>query len=101
MRERGTQGRFALTREFEMDAQTIINTLLGLTAFFGGVWVRGIADSMKELKATDTDLAEKVQKIEVLVVGDYVKREELDKLSNALFMKLDRIESKLDGKADK
>ena len=84
-----------------MDAQMIINILLGLSAFFGGIWVRGIADSMKELKKTDSELAEKVQKIEVLVAGDYVKREEMEKLGDALFKKLDRIESKLDGKVDK
>jgi len=84
-----------------VDAQMIINILLGLSAFFGGIWVRGIADSMKELKKTDSELAEKVQKIEVLVAGDYVKREEMEKLGDALFKKLDRIESKLDGKVDK
>ena len=84
-----------------MEAQTFINILLGLCAFFGGIWVRGIADSMRDLKSADIDLAEKVQKIEILVAGDYVKREEIDKLTGALFTKLDRIEMKLDGKADK
>lgn len=84
-----------------MEAQTIINILLGLVAFFGGIWVRGISDSMKDLKKTDAALADKVQKIEVLVAGDYVKRDEMDKLGDALFKKLDRIESKLDGKVDK
>lgn len=84
-----------------MDAQSIINILLGLSAFFGGIWVRGIADSMKELKKTDNELADKVQKIELLVAGDYVKREEMDKLGDALFKKLDRIELKIDGKVDK
>lgn len=84
-----------------MDSQTVINTLTGLVAFFGGIWVKGIADSIKEMKTTDAELAEKVQGIELLVAGQYVKREELDKLGAALFSKLDRIENKLDGKADK
>lgn len=84
-----------------MDTQTIINILLGLVTFFGGIWVRGIADSMKELKKTDGDLADNVQHIELLVAGSYVKRDDLDKLTTALFAKLDKIESKLDGKADK
>lgn len=84
-----------------MDSQTIINTLLGLTAFFGGVWVRGLSDSMKELKRTDTVLADKVQAIEVLVAGKYATRDEVTQLGEALFKKLDRIESKLDGKQDK
>ena len=84
-----------------MDAQMLINTLLGAVAFLGGIWVRGIADSMKELKTVDIELAEKVQSIEVLVAGQYVKRDELEKLGAAIFTKLDRIESKLDLKADK
>lgn len=84
-----------------MDSQTIINTLLGLTAFFGGVWVRGLSDSLKELKVADVLLADKVQGIEVLVAGQYVKREDFKELSEAIFKKLDRIETKLDGKQDK
>jgi len=84
-----------------MDFQTVINTLLGLVTFFGGIWVRGLSDSMKELKDTDSHLADKVQKIEILVVGDYIRRDELEKMIDTLFQKLDRIESKLYGKADK
>jgi len=84
-----------------MDNQTIINILLGLVAFFGGIWVRGLSDSMKELKKTDSELATKVQSIEVLVAGQYVKREDFKELSDALFRKLDRIEVKLDSKMDK
>lgn len=84
-----------------MDAQTLINALLGAVAFLGGIWVRGIADSMKDLKNADIELAEKVQNIEVLVAGQYVKRDEMEKLGAAIFTKLDRIESKIDGKVDK
>ena len=84
-----------------MDAQTMLNWAFGLTAFFGGIWVRGIADSLKELKSVDNDLATKVQGIELLVAGQYVKRDELAALGNAIFVKLDKIEAKLDHKADK
>ena len=79
----------------------LINTLLGAVAFLGGIWVRGIADSLKDLKTVDIELAGKVQNIEVLVAGQYVKRDELEKLGAAIFTKLDRIESKLDSKVDK
>lgn len=84
-----------------METQTIINVLLGLVAFFGGIWVRGLSDSMKDLKKTDKELVQKVQAIELLVAGEYVKREELKAFEDALFKKLDRIESKIDGKVDK
>ena len=39
--------------------------------------------------------------IKVLVAGDYVKKDEFLKSVTALFTKLDRIEGKLDKKADK
>lgn len=56
---------------------------------------------MQELKKVDCELADKVQHIEVLVAGSYVKREDFDRLASALFAKLDKIEEKLDRKADK
>ena len=43
----------------------------------------------------------RVAEIEVLVAGAYVKKDDLEKLSNAIFAKLDRIEDKLDLKVDK
>jgi len=46
-------------------------------------------------------LMDKVSKIEVLVAGAYVKRDEFDRALTRLFEKLDHIDSKLDSKADK
>jgi hypothetical protein len=57
--------------------------------------------SLQELRSQDSKLAEKVGNIEVLVAGQYVKRDDMDKSMTALFMKLDRIEDKIDKKADK
>jgi hypothetical protein len=84
-----------------MDTQTAFNILLSLVAFLGGWVINSLRDSIKALHDSDTDLADKVQKIEVLVAGQYVKRDDMDKLTAALFAKLDKIEAKLDGKADK
>lgn len=47
------------------------------------------------------ELSTKVQSIELLVAGEYVKKAEIAELSQSLFKKLDRIEDKLDGKVDK
>ena len=44
---------------------------------------------------------EKVNQIEVLVAGQYVKRDDFDKLANAIFAKLDKISDKIDSKADR
>lgn len=84
-----------------MDMQTAFNLAVALVAFLGGWVLNSLRDSIKGLQKADTELADKVQKIEVLVAGSYVKRDDLDKLTAALFAKLDKIESKLDGKADK
>ena len=46
-------------------------------------------------------LAEKVNGIEILVAGNYVKKDDFDRFTDAIFSKLDKISDKLDNKADK
>ena len=84
-----------------MDSQTLINILFGVVGFSGAWMLNSITTSIKSLQKSDGELADKVQHIEVLVAGSYVKRDDMDKLTTALFAKLDKIEAKLDGKADK
>jgi len=84
-----------------MDMQTAFNIALGAVAFLCGWVLNNLKESIRGLQTSDSDLATKVQAIELLVAGSYVKRDDLDKLTTALFAKLDKIESKLDGKADK
>ena len=84
-----------------MDMQTSFNIAVGLIAFLGGWVLNSLRDSIQSLQKSDTELATKVQGIELLVAGSYVKRDDLDKLTVALFAKLDKIDAKLDGKADK
>lgn len=81
--------------------QTIINWLL---AGFGGLigfLLNAVWQAVKDLQRADTKLAEKVANIEVLVAGNYVKRESFDDALNRIFQKLDHIEEKIDRKADK
>lgn len=84
-----------------VDTQMIINILLSLVAFLGGWWMKTMWESLNELRSADARLTEKVQAIEVLVAGNYVTKSDLNVLTEALFKKLDRIESKVDNKADK
>jgi hypothetical protein len=84
-----------------VDFQVGFNIAVGLVAFLGGWVMNNLRDSLKSLHKADAELTSKVQSIEVLVAGTYVKRDELDRLGQAIFAKLDRIEGKLDGKADK
>ena len=84
-----------------MDSQDVINAGLGLIAFLGGWVVRNLQESMATLRESDERLATKVQSIEVLVAGQYIKREDFDRTVDALFAKLDKIENKLDLKANR
>lgn len=84
-----------------VDTQMIINILLSLVAFLGGWWMKTIWESLNELRSAEARLTEKVQANEVLVAGNYVTKSDLNVLTEALFKKLDRIESKVDNKADK
>ena len=84
-----------------MDYQALFNIALGIAGFLGGWWMKVLHESVRDLQESDKKLAEKVSQIEVLVAGNYVRRDDFDKSVEAIFRKLDRIEDKLDGKADK
>ena len=84
-----------------MDFQIGFNITVGLAGFLGGWVLNNLRDSLKNLHDADMSLTMKVQAIEVLVAGTYVKRDDMEKMSTALFAKLDKIESKIDQKADK
>ena len=79
-----------------MDAQTVINILFACAGGMGGWILNNLKSSIDALQRVDASLADKVQHIEVLVAGTYVKRDDLDKLSTALFTKLDKMETKID-----
>lgn len=84
-----------------MEPQTFINIAIGLVGALGGWVLNNLKSSIDELRKADLALTDKVQHIEVLVAGTYVKRDDMEKLGSALFAKLDKIENKLDGKVDK
>lgn len=81
--------------------QTSFNLAVAIGGFLGGWVLNSLRDNIASLQKSDKELADKVQGIEILVAGSYVKRDDMDKLTAALFAKLDKIEAKLDGKADK
>lgn len=82
-------------------SQNAFNITMGLAAFLAGWVLNNLRESIVALHKADEGLTSKVQSMEVLVAGYYVRREDIDKLITALFIKLDKIEVKLDGKADK
>lgn len=81
--------------------QTFFNIAVTVSGFLGGWWLKVLWDAVKDLQSADKELVEKVSSIEILVAGQYVKRDDFDRVANAIFAKLDKIMDKLDTKADK
>ena len=84
-----------------MPIQDIINAAIGVAGALGGWWLKTIWEALRELQKADQMLAEKVSAIEVLVAGQYIRRDEFEKIATALFSKLDKIYERLESKADK
>ena len=84
-----------------MEAQTIINIAIGLIGGLGGWILNSLKEEQIQHRKEMSELSDKVHHIDVLVAGTYVKRDDMEKISSAIFAKLDRIENKLDGKVDK
>lgn len=81
--------------------QSALNWVFGVANIILGAALKWIYDAHRDLRKADEKLTEKVNKIEVVVAGEYVKREEFDKVANVIFAKLDKIYEKLEQKADK
>jgi len=84
-----------------VDSQTLINALIGGFSAVVAFILRVLWEGLRELQRADVDLAAKVADIQLLVAGNYVKKDELDGIIKALFAKLDKIEDKLDKKVDR
>jgi len=84
-----------------MDQQTLFNAGFSAFMILLGWFMNSLKETMRSLQHSDEVLATKVQAIELLVAGSYVKKDELATHMNAIFAKLDKIDAKLDNKADK
>ena len=74
--------------------QTLFNIAVGLGGFLGGFLLKIIWDAIKELRET-------LGELEVRLPDAYVKKKDFQHFSDAIFRKLDKIEDKIDAKADK
>lgn len=81
--------------------QIIINWLLAGFSALIGFLLNAVWQAVKDLQAADTKLATRISEIEILVAGDYLRRDDFAHTVEAMFKKLDKIEDKLDKKADK
>ena len=74
--------------------------LTGFSAVLGFL-LHSVWEAVKDLQKADAELTKRVGEIEVLVAGNYVTRQEFSNTVDALFRKLDKIEEKIDKKADR
>lgn len=81
--------------------QWLFDAIIFLIAGLGGWILKSITSALKDLQVADIVLADKVQAIEVLVAGQYIKRTEIDAIARQLFDKLDNIRDMIDKKADR
>ena len=79
----------------------MFNIVFTIAGALGGWWMKAMWEGLKDLQKADSKLTSEVSELKVLVAGQYMKRDEFERTSQAIFAKLDRIEDKLDHKADK
>ena len=82
-------------------AQVIFNILVTICGLLGGYVLKSIQATLANMIREQRDLANKLQAIEVLVAGEYVRKDEFTRVADALFARFDRIETKLDNKEDR
>ena len=81
--------------------QGLFNIVVGVVNLLLGWLLKVIWDSVRDLRSADTALAAKVNSIEVLVAGEYLKKDEFVESMREVKEMLSKIFDKLDGKADK
>lgn len=89
----------------------IINGLLSLVVFFGGMWVRDLAQAVKDLRMEDQKLAERLALTDKATserLANYVHKDEFKEfrteqreLFRQMFEKLDDVRDSLANKADR
>ena len=68
--------------------------LTGFSAVLGFL-LHAVWQAVKDLQRADAELTKRVSEIEVLVAGNYVTRQEFDRVVDKLFAKLDVIDAKI------
>lgn len=81
--------------------QNIINIIALAFGSLFGFLLRSITTTIRELQEQDKILIDRIAHIEVLVAGQYVRRDEWQKSVERIFNKLDHIEESLTGKIDR
>lgn len=87
--------------ENTMSLQMLFNIIAGVCGTLGMFILRAMWDGLSELRKSDAEIAKEVAEIKILVAGQYVTRDELKGVNEAIFAKLDNITDLLHKKADR
>ncbi len=83
------------------DYQILFNSAFAALLLIIGWIMRAMFETLRDLRRKDQDIYDKVSTLAVQIPEKYVLKTEMSKLVDRLFDKLDRIENKIDTKADK
>lgn len=72
--------------------QWLLNATFTIISILAGWLMHLLHETVRDLHITNMEVKDKVHTIELLVAGQYVRKEELKELSMSIFQKLDRIE---------
>ena len=81
--------------------QSLFNMVIGVCGVFGGFILKAIWDKTDKLERTDANLVKSVNELAIVVATLKAHHDEDSKKLDIIFEKLDRIDNKLDKKADK
>lgn len=76
-----------------MSFQDYFNGLLGLVAFLGSWWMKSVWVAIKQLEKTDSEVFAKVTKIEILIAGEYAKKQDMDTKFDKVSEKISKVEN--------
>jgi hypothetical protein len=80
-----------------MEPQVLFNAAIGIICLLGGAMLRSIYDAVKELRHSDGEIHDRINAMPSI----YMRRDDFVSFGSRIEATLIRIESKLDGKADK
>ena len=68
---------------------------IAIAGFFGGYILDSLRRSIDDMKTAEKELMSKMQTVEVLIAGSYVRRDELEKAMQPMLAKLQHIEDRI------
>ena len=83
------------------DYQMLFNVSFSAILLGAGWLMRVLFETIKDLRDKDQKIYDKVSSLAVTLPENYVSKRDFKDLNDRIFAKLDRIENKIDTKADK